>query len=106
MSLTNRLIDGAVSICKISPLHRFNIYSSERVSMKESDKEKIKLQANYWNAMAVSVFAVGGLSTVITFTLNRPNEKYFSLIIFVAAMITSYTIHLISRSYLNKIDKN
>ncbi len=72
--------------------------------MTDGQKEKIKLRANYWNAIAVSVFAVGGLSPVIALSLNRPKQAFMSLFIFAAAVIASYIIHTIAKSIVKSID--
>lgn len=75
--------------------------------MKESDHEKIKLRANYFNGLAI-VFAAAG-AVVPAFTLMFAGEFHnylASLLVVVFAAAFSWGMHGQAQDTLNKLDQD
>ncbi len=67
--------------------------------------EQIKLTATYLNGLAITVFAVGGLAPVFSYTFGSIAGQPLWAVVFVAAicLIVSAVLHLVARRILRDL---
>ena len=75
--------------------------------MTDIRTEQIKLRAAYYNGVAVSVVAVGGLGVALSFIRENHSWRAFlsAVALFMACSVISIIMRELAVSYLKDIDK-
>lgn len=70
--------------------------------MKDSEREKIKLTANYFNGLGVGLFMVAGIAPIVAFL--RAGDYLRTGIVLVGALMMSVAAHLRALHLLERLD--
>lgn len=73
--------------------------------MKESDREKIKLRANYLNGVALIFLSLGGLGPAFVALQGLDTKGIIGALIWLwAAGMSSWELHEMAQKQLSKLD--
>lgn len=66
--------------------------------MKESDKERIKLRANYFNGLAIATFVVGGIAPIASMVYRFSSQSDYAAVLIgtVICFIASVGLHMMA----------
>lgn len=65
--------------------------------------EQARLTANYLNGVAVAVFAVGGLGSLIPALSSDGGLTVFPMIVSAICFVLSFTLHWVARHVLRRL---